>query len=147
MLNQKGGVGKTGLTVGTGGALAERGRRVLLVDLDPQGHLTAEALRMEEADPDQPNLASALVGEHTGPIEELIHQREPHPSGGQLDIIPTSVAMFLVVRQLYHGRAPSSDWRVSWSASQPTPTITCSSTARRRWTSSPTMRWSQPTAS
>ena len=106
VLNQKGGVGKTGLTVGTGGALAERGRRVLLVDLDPQGHLTAEALRMEEADPDGPNLAAALVGEHTGPLEELIVERVPHSSGGQLDVIPTSVAMFLVVRQLYHGRAP-----------------------------------------
>ena len=107
-LNQKGGVGKTGLTVGAGGALAERGRRVLLVDLDPQGHLTAEALRMEEADPDGPNLAAALVGAFTGPVEELVHLRDPHPSGGRLDVVPTSVAMFLVVRQLYHGRAPES---------------------------------------
>lgn len=106
VLNQKGGVGKTGLTVGTGGALAERGRRVLLVDLDPQGHLTAEALRMEEADPGLPNLAAALVGEYTGPPEDLIVERAPHRSGGQVDVIPTSVAMFLVVRQLYHGRAP-----------------------------------------
>lgn len=108
VLNQKGGVGKTGLTVGAGGALAERGRRVLLVDLDPQGHLTTEALRMEEADPDQPNLAAALVGAYTGPVEALIHHREPHHSGGRLDVLPTSVAMFLVVRQLYHGRAPES---------------------------------------
>jgi chromosome partitioning protein len=106
VLNQKGGVGKTGLTVGAGGALAERGRRVLLIDLDPQGHLTAEALRMEEADPELPNLAAALVGEYTGPPEELIVERAPHPSGGRLDVVPTSVAMFLVVRQLYHGRAP-----------------------------------------
>ncbi len=106
VLNQKGGVGKTGLTVGTGGALAERGRRVLLIDLDPQGHLTAEALGLEEADPDDPNLASALVGDHEGPVEDLIVQRPMHASGGQLDIIPTTVAMFLVVRQLYHGRAP-----------------------------------------
>lgn len=106
VLNQKGGVGKTGLTVGAGGALTERGRRVLLVDLDPQGHLTAEALRMEEADPDGPNLASALIGDYTGPVEDLIVQRAPHSSGGQLDVIPTSVAMFLLVRQLYHGRAP-----------------------------------------
>lgn len=106
VLNQKGGVGKTGLTVGVGGALVERGRRVLLVDLDPQGHLTAEALRMEEADPDDPNLAAALVGDYSGPAEALVRARPAHVSGGRLDIIPTTVAMFLVVRQLYHGRAP-----------------------------------------
>lgn len=107
VLNQKGGVGKTGLVSGVGGALAERGRRVLLIDLDPQGHLTTEALGLddvEDGDPDFPNFANALVGSYTGPIESLIVTHSEHSSGGRIDIIPTTLDMFVVGKRLYQVR-------------------------------------------
>ncbi|UKD50827.1 AAA family ATPase (plasmid) [Amycolatopsis sp. FU40] len=103
-LNQKGGVGKTALIAGTAGALAMRGWRVLLVDMDPQGHLTTEALGLREVPEKEPDLAAALCGEYTGPIEDLIVTHSRPPGGGRIDIIRTTLDMMTVIKAMYRSR-------------------------------------------
>ena len=61
----KGGVGKTTIACGIASVLAAQGRRVLLVDLDPQSN-AAWGLG---ADPTQPGTAELLLGEAPEPIK------------------------------------------------------------------------------
>lgn len=102
--NQKGGVGKTATTVNLGAALAEAGRDVLVVDLDPQGHLT-ECLGLAEA-PDDTTLSQALLGHWKGdnPLDLTVEYRP------RFRVLPTNVDMFLVEPGLYQLRG--REWRL-----------------------------------
>ncbi len=75
--NQKGGVGKTTTVVTLGAALAASGRRVLLIDLDPQGHIAA-ALGFGKA----PGLFRLLAAEE--PLHAVTVEARPG-----LDIVPS----------------------------------------------------------
>jgi chromosome partitioning protein len=66
--NQKGGVAKTTTCVNLAAALAEMNRRVLIVDMDPQGHATMAAGIDKEAD--APNGCAVLLEEV--PAEQAI---------------------------------------------------------------------------
>ena len=87
---QKGGVGKTTSTVHLGGALSGRGKRVLLVDFDPQGQLTvALGLKLrDDDDPDGPTLPQALLGEYKGYADDLVTNHSPG-----LDVVRSSLGI------------------------------------------------------
>ena len=73
MINQKGGVGKTTTAVNAAAGLAQRGSRVLLIDLDPQSHATLHLNIQLEAG--KPSAYDVLVN-GTAPTAALCDVRE-----------------------------------------------------------------------
>lgn len=94
IVQQKGGVGKTTLTINIGGALNEIDNDVLLVDMDPQGYLTSGVGLDEAYTADAPTLYDALISPNDHDVADLA---EKHP---EFDVLPANVDMFTLSQDL-----------------------------------------------
>jgi chromosome partitioning protein len=93
--NQKGGVGKTTVTINLAGALAERGHEVLVMDLDPQGHATEGLGLADEYEADAPHFGTVLSElEQTDQIGATIRDHQ------EVDIVPSNIDMFIIETDL-----------------------------------------------
>ena len=87
--NQKGGVAKTTTTLNLACAFAEKGHRVLCVDMDPQGNLTMS----QGIDPDTLELSMFDVLVHDTDIRQVIRKREVDIACASIDLAGAEIAM------------------------------------------------------
>lgn len=85
LFNHKGGVSKTTTTFNLGWALAEQGKRVLIVDADPQCNLTGTALGLNDED----EFETFYTG---NPQSNMVAGLDPVFQGAQTPLVPVPVA-------------------------------------------------------
>jgi chromosome partitioning protein len=91
--NQKGGVAKTTTTLNLGVALRETGKRVLVIDLDPQGNLTMS----QGMNPDAIERSMFDVLVHRVPISDVIHTVEVDIAVASIDLAGAELSLSALI--------------------------------------------------
>ncbi len=112
VINQKGGVGKTTTAVNLGHALARAGHRVMLVDLDPQGHLSPclGLFRAPAQGADQVLLAEPGLGDHAVSTRELLQVVPAGNDLGEVERLRGGVERGRLLQQAIDRRPPEVDY-------------------------------------
>ena len=100
IFNQKGGAGKTPVTINLAGALASLGRSVLLCDLDGQVALTTSVGFESNVYEDSDDSIYTLITEFEGDVNKVIR---PAPNDG-FDVLPGNIQMYLAEKALATAR-------------------------------------------
>jgi chromosome partitioning protein len=93
LANQKGGVAKTTTTLNLGVALHEKGNRVLVIDLDPQGNLTMS----QGMNPDAIERSMFDVLVHRVPISDIIKTVEVDIAVASIDLAGAELALSALI--------------------------------------------------
>ncbi len=97
IVNQKGGVGKTTTSLNLGYSLVQAGKRVLLVDFDPQSSLTV-CMGFPEPDEIKSTIAHLM---HTGIVDEVLPDKSTYiQSVKGMDLIPSSIELSAIEMEL-----------------------------------------------
>lgn len=109
--NQKGGVGKTTSAVNIGAFIAEAGKRVLLIDFDPQGNMSSSV----GSDRNKPGIYEVITGKNT--MEEVIQEttvRNLYVASSDINLAGANIELISAEKREYFLKDAVDSAKADW---------------------------------